>query len=131
MSEPLRDKIENVLIRYNCQYTRDGDGDGQRLIEVLSPFDTIEEGKDEILHIADEIACAIVDDIDSHILSQAELINRLLADRERLTGDLQANSMMLSRQCDLAREAERQALTLTRRLRKYEGEARDHCRKRG
>jgi len=61
---------------------------------------------------------ALVDDCDYNGLNQY-LAGLAEKDKEisRLSGDLSANATMLSRQCDLAREAEREALSLTREVR--------------
>jgi len=46
-----------ILESYNCQYSRDENGDGLPLVDLLSPFDSIKEGKDELLLLAEHIAC--------------------------------------------------------------------------
>jgi len=52
-----------------------------------------------------------------------EEINRLRAENERLSIDLQVGATMLARQCDMAREAERESLASKRENDRLQAEA--------
>ena len=56
---PFHRTILHTLIDYRCQYTQDEYGDGLDLVDLLSPLDTIEEGKLELDLLADDIANAL------------------------------------------------------------------------
>ena len=58
----IGDAIENALLHYKCQYTCvEGDEmSGLGLVDILSPRETIKEGKEEIVLIADAVYDAIV-----------------------------------------------------------------------
>lgn len=43
--EALYPSIETALNQYRCQYTRDDEGDGLPLADILSPGETIREGE--------------------------------------------------------------------------------------
>jgi len=58
--EPLRDRIEAILRRHQCQHNRTEDGDPLSLVDVLSPFDTVVEGQEEIHLIADNLAAELL-----------------------------------------------------------------------
>jgi hypothetical protein len=60
VGEPLRDRIEAILCRYRCQHNRTEDGDPLSLVDVLSPFDTVVEGQEEIHLIADDLAAELL-----------------------------------------------------------------------
>jgi hypothetical protein len=49
-----------ILRRYRCQHNRTEDGDPLSLVDVLSPFDTVVEGQEEIQLIADDLAAELL-----------------------------------------------------------------------
>ena len=59
MTSPNMQEAIDLLKSYRCQHTVDDEGNGQHLVDVLSPGETIKEGEEEIELLADEIALAI------------------------------------------------------------------------
>jgi hypothetical protein len=57
-----RDVILAALQGYRCQYTRDEDGNGIDLVDLLSPFTCdIKEGRLELELLADHIDTTLTD----------------------------------------------------------------------
>ena len=57
--EELRKVIDSTLSNYRCQHTKDENEDNQQLVDLLSPFKTIKEGKEELEYISDDLLFAI------------------------------------------------------------------------
>jgi hypothetical protein len=49
------DYIENALGSSRLMHQKDEDGNGIQLVDALSPFKTIQEGKEEVNNIAEQI----------------------------------------------------------------------------
>lgn len=55
-SQEVREAVHRLLRSYRCQHTKDEDGDGASLLDVLSPGETVAGGLAEIELLTDEIA---------------------------------------------------------------------------
>ena len=69
--DEIKKIVDGVLKHYNCQHTKDENGEGLPLIDVLSPHETIKEGREEIEYIGDDLIQALAD-------SEAERVKGLV-----------------------------------------------------
>ena len=59
----IEEIVTEVLNNYRCQYNRTEDGDALDLIDVLSPGETVAEGRKEIELLIDELVVNIEDEL--------------------------------------------------------------------
>lgn len=62
MEQDIGCRVLDALRSYRCQFTTDEQGDGLPLVDVLSPGETIADGKEELLLLADYI-CGLLEEL--------------------------------------------------------------------
>lgn len=65
-------ELERALVSYECQHTRDNDGDALQLVDLLSTNDTtIKTGQQEIELLADYLITEVFDPLIRRVAEQA------------------------------------------------------------
>jgi hypothetical protein len=76
--EVLREKIATEIMRslrsYRCQHTRDDEGEGQQLVDLLSPLATIKEGLEELELLRDHLYWDILALIGQEAVSHTDAL---------------------------------------------------------
>lgn len=90
--------MRNLLMNYTCQHTNDENGDGLKLVDVLSSGASIETGIMEIEILADEIEAALIkarndalDELEKrieyHFFNSTDCLNKYKAEIRILKGE--------------------------------------------